>query len=364
MEATIAATNPLVYYAGAGNQSRNYLSMRCIEKVGNQELADALQIQGNLIGNLEHEKARMTAQFNLLDRELSRRAQRGNLAKTAGTPGTAGVGEGGAAGGTGATDAGGRGTSPTGSNSEDSGDGNRRSVSRTRSRRERSPSATREPAAAADAARATTMSPREQQAADKAEEGTASGSRELSARGSERRHTGNAGSVPVSASPYRDVRLTEGERTGNREMPEPPRGIVHPSSAPLDLGDREPNASTVYVGNIHRDASELEVLELFNSAGGVYGNREPNIVVAVNFVYYDGNFRGQAYLLYSTVALANFVVRRMHDRELRRRMLWVRISDYRFNTANIGRRGNVLGNSRGGARIWDCAPARRTHPRD
>ena len=89
----------------------------------------------------------------------------------------------------------------------------------------------------------------------------------------------------------------------------------------MDLANRESSASTVYVGNIHRDASELEILELFNSVGGVYGSREPNIVVAVNFVYHDGNFRGQAYLLYSTVALAEFAVRRMHGRELRRRPL-------------------------------------------
>ena len=170
--------------------------------------------------------------------------------------------------------------------------------------------------------------------------------------------------MPVAACPVRDVRLAEGEWAWSREGPEPPRGNVHPSAAPVDLGNREPNASTVYVGNIHRDASELEVLELFNSVDGVYGNREPNIVVAVNFVYDDGNFRGQAYLLYSTVALANFVVQRMHDRELRRRRLWVCISDDRFNTGNIGRRGNFLGGSRGGARIWDCATMSRTRPRD
>ena len=102
----------------------------------------------------------------------------------------------------------------------------------------------------------------------------------------------------------------ERERAGNRKGPEPPRGNIHPSAAPVDLGYREPNASTVYVGNISRDASEMEVLELFNSVDGVYGNREPNIVMAVNFVYDNGNFLGQAYLLYSTVALANFVVQR------------------------------------------------------
>ena len=105
------------------------------------------------------------------------------------------------------------------------------------------------------------------------------------------------------------------------ERPEPPRRNVPPSVAPVDLANRESSASTVYVGNIHRDASELEILELFNSVGGVYGNREPNIVVAVNFVYQDGSFRGQAHLLCSTIALAEFAVRHMHDRKLRRRPL-------------------------------------------
>ena len=86
MEATDLATNPLVYYAGTGNQFRSYLPMRCDGDAGNQELVEALQLQGSLIGNLEHEKARMTAQFNLLDQELTRGAREGTLATTVGTP--------------------------------------------------------------------------------------------------------------------------------------------------------------------------------------------------------------------------------------------------------------------------------------
>ena len=364
MAGTGSATNPLVYYAVSGNQSGNYLSMRRIEDVGNQELIDALQLQGNLIGSLEHEKARMTAQFCLLDRELTRRAQRGTLATLKETPGATGVREGSAAEGTGDSDESSREQSPASGHGGGSGNGSRGSGNRARSRSQRSPSATREPKAA-DVARAMARSPREQLNLSKIREGTPARSREPSARGSERRSPGNAGNVPVSACQHRDCRLAERERAGNREAPEPPRGNFPPSAAPLDLGNREPNMSTVYVGNIHRDASELEILELFNSVDGVYGNREPNIVVAVNFVYHDGNFRGQAYLLYSTVALAEFVVRRMHDRELRRRPLWVCISNHRFNTGGISRRGNVLGNSRGGMHIWDCAPpAARTRPRD
>ena len=72
MEVTDLATSPFVCCAGTGNQFRNYFSMQCIGDAGNQELVEALQLRGNLIGNLEHEKARMMAQLNLLDQELGR----------------------------------------------------------------------------------------------------------------------------------------------------------------------------------------------------------------------------------------------------------------------------------------------------
>ena len=80
------ATNPNVYHAGTGNRFRNYLSMRCVEDVGDRELVEALQLQGNVIGNLEHEKARVTAQFNLLDQELTCGARRGTPVTTVGAP--------------------------------------------------------------------------------------------------------------------------------------------------------------------------------------------------------------------------------------------------------------------------------------
>ena len=86
MEVTDLATNPFVYYAGTGNQFRNYLSMRCVEDAGNRELVEALKLQGNLVGNLEHNRARVTAQFNLLDQELTRRARRGTPAAIVGAP--------------------------------------------------------------------------------------------------------------------------------------------------------------------------------------------------------------------------------------------------------------------------------------
>ena len=84
----------------------------------------------------------------------------------------------------------------------------------------------------------------------------------------------------------------------------------------------------------------------------------------MNFVYDNGNFQSQAYLLYSTVALADFVVERMYNRQLRRRKLYVRISDRRFNTGNLSRRGNQVGGSRGGSHIWECNTGSRAYPRD
>ena len=189
--------------------------MRCIEDVGNQKLVDAFQLQGNLIGNLAHEKARMTAQFSLLDWELTRRAQRGTLVTTREAPGTASVRGGGAEQGTGAVDEGSREHSPASGHGRGSGNGNRGSWDRARSRRQRSPSATREPETA-DVAHATTRSPREPQTRDKIREGTSSRSREPSVRGSERRFTGNTGNLLDSASPYRDIRLADRGRAGNR----------------------------------------------------------------------------------------------------------------------------------------------------
>ena len=79
---------------------------------------------------------------------------------------------------------------------------------------------------------------------------------------------------------------------------------------------------------------------------GVYANRQPNIVIAVNFAYDNGNFQGRACLLYSTIELANFVVERMHNRELRQKRLCVQISSSRFELDRIGHRGYLVGGSR------------------
>ena len=97
--------HPLVYYAGTGNGAANYLAMRFVENDGNQELADALQLQGQLLGNLELDRLRMVAQYELLDRELTRRAQQEVATTTARVSAAVRTGGGGAAGGTGAADA-------------------------------------------------------------------------------------------------------------------------------------------------------------------------------------------------------------------------------------------------------------------
>ena len=131
---------------------------------------------------------------------------------------------------------------------------------------------------------------------------------------------------------------------------------------PTDLNGREPNASTVFVGNVARGVSEMELLTLFNSVDGVYGNQQSNIVAAVNFAYREGKFNGQAYFLYTTVELAEYVVQRLHNREFCGRRLYVKHSDRRLDTGNAPRRGNVLGSSRVGAKIWDC-PA-QSQPRE
>ena len=157
---------------------------------------------------------------------------------------------------------------------------------------------------------------------------------------------------------WENDRTIEGDPCGHRDKPVPPVGKVHPHSAPVDVCSGKLNASTVFVGNIHWKATETEVLELFNSVGGEYGNREHNIVVAAKFGYQYGRFQGRAYLLYSTVELAEFAVWKLHDRKLRGRALYVRISNCRFDTNGLDDRcGNVQIKSRSGPLLWDVGNA-------
>ena len=124
---------------------------------------------------------------------------------------------------------------------------------------------------------------------------------------------------------------------------------------PIDLNGRDPSASTVFVGNVGREVNEIDLLTLFNSVNGKYGRRQHNIVAAVNFAYREGKFNGQAYFMYTTVAIADYVVDVMHDVNFCGRRLYVRHSDRRLDTGGV-RRGNVLGRSRSGAAIWERPP--------
>ena len=208
--------NPLVCYAGAGNQPGKFNTMKKLGNAGNQELFEAMQLQETLIGNLKRDEVRMLEQYRALNRELSRRAQLGDAGVAAETSATASAGE----------------------------------------------------------------------------------------------HGTTAGTVETAVARHRE-RVKE-------------ESIDH----------------------------------------GEFGNWERNIIVACNFAYREGNLQGQAYFLYSTVALANFVVNRLHNRELRRRSLYVKISDCRLNTTNLSRRGNYLGRSRSGESIWDCPEAPRSRQQE
>ena len=66
-------------------------------------------------------------------------------------------------------------------------------------------------------------------------------------------------------------------------------------------------------------------------------------------------FNGKAFFLYSTVELAEYAVRKLNDKPFFGRKLWVLISEQRLNVRTA--RGNVLGSSRPGTKIWDCVPA-------
>ena len=306
--------NPLVYCAdGTGEQAMNYFTMRRLSEIGDRELEEAVKEQGLLIGNLENEKTRMRSRYLLLDGELSRRIQAGTFGGARGTERTPGTAQDSRAEGT---------------------------AEREEREAHRRPSSSREPSQAG-----------------RRSEGRSrwSGNRPRSRsqrsggmlQGAKAKATSRAWEPDAAAGKWEPTIFHE----ACLGVPEPPRVMVNPHQAPLD--SRESGASTVHVGNISWGTTELEVLELFNSVDGVFRRRESNIVIAVNFVYWEGNFRGHAFLLYSTAALAEFVVRRLHNRELRGRMLSVRISDRRFDTANLGRYGHRRGASRCGEQIWD-----------
>ena len=153
-------------------------------------------------------------------------------------------------------------------------------------------------------------------------------------------------------SPRETETLLEARR---RRAPPVPTGRVTHDMAPLDRGNSEPNESTVFVSNINYWATELEVLRLFNSIGGTYEERKPNVVVACNFAYLQGTdtFDGKAYFLYSTIELANFAVETLNSWYFKGRPLLVLISRERLNVRS-NRGSSLIGSSRANERIWDC----------
>ena len=74
--------------------------------------------------------------------------------------------------------------------------------------------------------------------------------------------------------------------------------------------------------------------------------------LSTSYRRYTSQFDGKAFFLYSTVELAEYAVRKLHDKQFLSRKLWVLISEQRLNVRTT--RGNVIGSSRTGAKIWDC----------
>ena len=137
---------------------------------------------------------------------------------------------------------------------------------------------------------------------------------------------------------------------------ETPSGNPALHQIPADLDGREASVPTVRVGNFNRSAAKLEILERFNSIGGTFAKREQDVVAAASFACdrQSWKFDGLAYFLHATVELAEHAVQKLHNWEFCGRRLHVMISDRRPDVWK-SRRRNVLGSSRAGAALWECA---------
>ena len=157
---------------------------------------------------------------------------------------------------------------------------------------------------------------------------------------------------PASSGETATAAATETVRPG---VPPVPVGRVTHEKAPLDRGNRELNESTIFVSNIKYWATELEILTYFNSIGGTFEDRKPNVVVACNFAYVQGTntFEGKAFFMYSTIALANYAVETLNNRYFKGRPLLVIISRERLNIRS-NRGSSLIGSSRANERIWNC----------
>ena len=153
--------------------------------------------------------------------------------------------------------------------------------------------------------------------------------------------------------------------TARPGVPAVPTETVTHDRAPIDRGDRELNESTIFVSNIKYWATELEILTYFNSIGGTFEDRKPNVVVACNFAYVQGTnqFDGKAFFMYSTIALANYAVETLNNKYFKGRPLLVIISRERLNV-RFNRGSSLLGSSRANERIWDCYRGTKPEPEE
>ena len=171
---------------------------------------------------------------------------------------------------------------------------------------------------------------------------------------------------PPPPPPKRTQKSSGGTKTATARsgVPPVPTETVTHDRAPLDRREHdEGNESTIFVSNIKYGATELEILMYFNSIGGTFENRKPNVVVACNFAYVQGTnqFDGKAFFMYSTIALAKYAVETLNDVDFKGRPLLDIFSRERLNVRST-RANSLLGSSRANNRIWDCVGETKREP--
>ena len=119
------------------------------------------------------------------------------------------------------------------------------------------------------------------------------------------------------------------------------------------------NHCTLYVVNIAYSACERDIIEYFNSIGGVFENR-CTALAAVNLPYiteHNGqqSYKGQGFFMYSTPELANYALYSLNRRTFRGRPLQVEMSKRKLDCRH-SQGGNIRGQSRWGENIFDFPP--------
>ena len=115
---------------------------------------------------------------------------------------------------------------------------------------------------------------------------------------------------------------------------------------------------TLYAVNIAFGATELDIVEYFNSVGGVYENRS-TALSAVNLPYESRNgrqaFQGRGFFLYGTWQIALFALQMLDGRTFRGRPLNVELSQRKLDCRSYAG-ANIRGQSRWGENIFHCPP--------